>query len=386
MARPEAPKPDRFTGLPPGVAVGPLGRRLVAYLVDRIVPGVVALLTLVPGDGESASTGLVTVGLLLILVWSLVVWWMTATRAASPGMRLMKLQLVGFTNGRPVGWGRVLLRALVLGVLTATGLGLALMLVLLLRHPRHQGWHDLAANAVLIKQRPLPPRSAAGSPAVTSARPAPRADATSAATAGTAAQAPSSPLTAGVAAAGSSDSSVSSVSSVAGGAGGAPAAPVPLTAPGAGSPATVASGPTPGATRLATHSNGGATVAPPTDPTAEAAAAGRSTTTWTAQLDDGRELTVHGLVLLGRNPQPRPGEETAQLVKIADETRTVSKSHLALDVDERGLFLIDRGSTNGSTVTEPGGQRTRCAPWDATYLSDGAVVTMGDHRLTVRRS
>ena len=28
-------------------------------------------------------------------------------------MRLMKLQLVGFYDGRPIGWGRVLLRALI---------------------------------------------------------------------------------------------------------------------------------------------------------------------------------------------------------------------------------------------------------------------------------
>ena len=58
-----------------------------------------------------------------------------------------------------------------------------------------------------------------------------------------------------------------------------------------------------------------------------------------AVLDDGRRITVDGLVLLGRNPQPQPGEEDAQLIKLADETRTVSKSHLA----------IGRGPRPGST-------------------------------------
>ena len=47
-------------------------------------------------------------------------------------------------------------------------------------------------------------------------------------------------------------------------------------------------------------------------------------------LDDGRRIALEGLVLLGRNPQPKAGEEDAQLIKIADETRTVSKSHLAV--------------------------------------------------------
>ena len=50
------------------------------------------------------------VALVLLAVWGLVVWWMFATRAAGPGMRLMKLQLVGFSDGRPVGWGRFLVR------------------------------------------------------------------------------------------------------------------------------------------------------------------------------------------------------------------------------------------------------------------------------------
>ena len=32
------------------------------------------------------------------------------------------------------------------------------MLFFLLRHPRYQGWHDLAANAVVIRERMLAPR------------------------------------------------------------------------------------------------------------------------------------------------------------------------------------------------------------------------------------
>jgi len=106
---------------------------------------------------------------------------------------------------------------------------------------------------------------------------------------------------------------------------------------------------------------------------------------WVAVLDDGREVPVHGLVLLGRNPSPRPGEEGAQLVKVADESRTVSKSHLALALGEHGVFAIDRGSTNGSVVTAPDGTRARCLPEEAVPVPAGAVVTMGDHWLRLRR-
>ena len=53
----------------------------------------------------------------MTLGWAVLLWYMLAVRAATPGMRLMKLQLVGFLDGRPIGWGRVLLRAVVFWLL-----------------------------------------------------------------------------------------------------------------------------------------------------------------------------------------------------------------------------------------------------------------------------
>ena len=103
-------------------------------------------------------------------------------------------------------------------------------------------------------------------------------------------------------------------------------------------------------------------------------------------LDDGRQITVDGLVLLGRNPQPQPGEEDAQLIKLADETRTVSKSHLAIGLDAAGLYVVDRGSTNGSTVTTPAGSLDPL-PGRATsiYVDEGSIVSIGDHWLEIAR-
>jgi hypothetical protein len=71
-------------------------------------------------------------------------------------------------------------------------------------------------------------------------------------------------------------------------------------------------------------------------------------------LDDGRRVVVDRLVLLGSQPAAGPGEEDADLIKIADETRTVSKLHLAMGVDQSGLYVVDRGSTNGSDRDHPG--------------------------------
>jgi predicted component of type VI protein secretion system len=102
-------------------------------------------------------------------------------------------------------------------------------------------------------------------------------------------------------------------------------------------------------------------------------------------LDDGRRIALDGLVLLGRNPQPKAGEEDAQLIKIADETRTVSKSHLAVGVDAGGVYVIDRGSTNGSTVSTTNGMSSRCRAGEMVRVGDGAIVSIGDHWLEITR-
>ena len=43
MESPAQGRPNRETGLPPGVEVGPLGKRFVAYLINMSVPVVVSL-------------------------------------------------------------------------------------------------------------------------------------------------------------------------------------------------------------------------------------------------------------------------------------------------------------------------------------------------------
>jgi len=106
---------------------------------------------------------------------------------------------------------------------------------------------------------------------------------------------------------------------------------------------------------------------------------------WSILLDDGRRIAVEGLVLLGRNPQPKAGEEDAQLIKIADETRTVSKSHLAVGVDAGGIYIVDRGSTNGSTVSTTNGMSSRCRAGEMVRVGDGAIVSIGDHWLEITR-
>jgi pSer/pThr/pTyr-binding forkhead associated (FHA) protein len=108
---------------------------------------------------------------------------------------------------------------------------------------------------------------------------------------------------------------------------------------------------------------------------------------WVAVLDDDQHIPIDRLTLFGRNPQPRPGEEDGRLVKVVDSERTVSKTHLALTVDSRGLVVVDRGSTNGSAVTDPlGGYELLTAEQPARLGADGYLVSFGEHQLRITRS
>jgi uncharacterized RDD family membrane protein YckC len=406
MESPVPGRPNRETGLPPGVEVGPLGKRFVAYLINLLVPVAVgvALALLLPTTSGGLQTTVLLVGAALVIGWLILVWYTLAVRAASPGLQAMKLQLVGFLDGRPIGWGRVLVRELVFWALYVTGIGLLIMLIMELRHPRKQGWHDLAATAVMIKERvlapPVQPTRAAVPPPAQVGRGA-------------------QPYQSGARAAMSP-----SYRDEAYGSAGTPAAPGQLAPPPgmAGYPAGPYGGheyatPYPGApyepqqpygsgsemyspgqhAGLAPHSpNGSPSGASPSyrglpeqssqDFGEEAPGIGSPyVPEWSILLDDGRRIPIDGLVLLGRNPQPRAGEEDAQLIKIADETRTVSKSHLAVGVDAGGVYVVDRGSTNGSTVSTTNGLSTRCKAGEIVRVGEGAIISIGDHWLEIKR-
>lgn len=400
MNSPPPGRPSRDRGLPPGVDAAPLGRRFIAWVLDLLVPAAAGVLiwVLLPGFGQTARLVLGIGCAAAVLGWALLVWFMLAERAASPGMRATKLQLVGYYDGRPIGWGRVLLRAIVFYLLLLSGLGLIIMLVLMIIHPRHQGWHDQVAQAVMIKERVLAPprtRSAGGpeqQPAVSyeqerqpavgyepERQPAANYDSQPAMGYEPVQASTPSPVSYGPQA---------RYSPVPGpppltpppGVGDYPYPPAaypPQSAPSAPSDLPVEAAPFPDPTApMSTVSPSAYT---PSSPASELPA-------WVAVMDDGRRITIEGLVLLGRNPQPQPGEEDAHLIKLADETRTVSKSHLAIGVDGGGgIYVVDRGSTNGSTVTTTTGQSTRCTPGVRVYVDAGSIVSIGDHWLEVRR-
>lgn len=435
MASPQPSAPPVATGLPPGVETGPLGKRLLAHVIDSALPAVATgvAVGLVAGNRSGGALVITIICAVLTVGWALVVWWMFAVKAAGPGMRAMKLQLVGLADGRPIGWGRFFLRQLVLFGLSLTGIGLVVMLVLLVQHQRKQGWHDLLAQSVVIKERalaPVRPKAAlqqqaapsnystqgptspaptyptpASQPSSAPSAPAPGAGSVSYGPAGTpyGASAPSAPYAdPGEASRQDQDQRPAPSTTPE-----QPPAPAPLQPPegmGATDPAasSVANGGPPSSTAAPnppytqfpaappppvseSESSPGSTAAPAAPASSAPSEARPMDQGWVAALDEGREIDISGLVLLGRNPQPRPGEEEAELIKVADETRTVSKSHLGLGADANGMWVMDRGSTNGSTVTNSSGVSRPCPPGTVVQVAEGNIVSFGDHWLEVRR-
>ena len=408
MQSPALVSPNRETGLPPGVEVAPLGKRFVAYLIDISVPVLASMIIgfLLPSTSGGLRIGLSVLSAVVALVWALVLWIRLASRAATPGMQVMKLQLVGFFDGRPIGLTRALIRGVILWLLTFTAIGMTIMLIMLVLHPRKQGWHDLAAKAVMIKERTLPPAAPVAAVAAAAPQSGPQQGYAPPQSGPQQGYAPpqSYPQPQPAPQQYQPQYAPQQVSPQ-----GYQPQPAPQPGPLAPPPGYRPPPSSPGAAqppRLNPPPGAGTTIGPcrpirsPLRRPARCRAPRPLTRlrsrlrwarrrpdppAWTAVLDDGREISIDGLVLLGRNPQPQPGEEDAQLIKLADETRTVSKSHLAIGIDAGGLFVVDRGSTNGSTVTTPEGVSTRCSTGDIIYVTEDSIVSIGDHWFKIRR-
>jgi len=96
------------------------------------------------------------------------------------------------------------------------------------------------------------------------------------------------------------------------------------------------------------------------------------------RIDDGREVELDRAMLIGRNPAGQPGEDSAQLLPVADPGRSISKTHLHVQAGNGGIWVTDRNSTNGSAVTTPDGIRTALAPGEPTHVRPGSTVHFGD--------
>lgn len=96
----------------------------------------------------------------------------------------------------------------------------------------------------------------------------------------------------------------------------------------------------------------------------------------------GQRVIVAGSAVVGRKPADTALAMGIQGIEVADDTRSVSRVHLFLDVADGVITVGDAGSSNGSgvqhdgTVTplESAGTRVEVVPGDTVWVGDISFV------------
>ena len=120
--------------------------------------------------------------------------------------------------------------------------------------------------------------------------------------------------------------------------------------------------------------------ATPVAPIKEAAAptpASESKTSAQLELSDGRRITIFGKVLVGRNPAAREGETADDTISVADKSRSVSKTHLSVEITDGVVWVEDRKSMNGTVVTLPDDEQIILGGGQRVKVPVGASVAFG---------
>ncbi|MCC2033613.1 RDD family protein [Microbacterium allomyrinae] len=104
---------------------------------------------------------------------------------------------------------------------------------------------------------------------------------------------------------------------------------------------------------------------------------GRRRSQATLRFDDGSVLRAPAFGLIGRDPAPGAGEQVDALVRLEDPQRLLSKTHAAFGQDAEGVWVIDRGSRNGTQLTSPGGDVVTIPAGERTRVPLGWVVHVG---------
>ncbi|MEO7122254.1 MAG: DUF5684 domain-containing protein [Lacisediminihabitans sp.] len=98
----------------------------------------------------------------------------------------------------------------------------------------------------------------------------------------------------------------------------------------------------------------------------------RPRVTWSLELDDGRVFPLTATrVELGRKPSS--DDSAAQLLAIEDSTRTLSKTHARLILDDGQWTITDLNSTNGVIVLDDG-EETLLEPTASAVVLDRFVL------------
>lgn len=96
---------------------------------------------------------------------------------------------------------------------------------------------------------------------------------------------------------------------------------------------------------------------------------------------DGEVIEIDGTIVVGRDPSSGlVANSTA--VRIADDGRSMSKSHAALSATDDGLFVEDLHSTNGVRIIR-GGKELEVAAGSPAPVRADDVLVLGEREFGV---
>lgn len=147
-----------------GTVTGPfasLGARFGAFVIDRMlllafVAPAAALFYVAFEDGSPGGRQLFFAGIptLLTLILLIVQWVNLSRRGRTIGGFALGVSIVRGEGGTPLGFGKALLRTVVLQLISSIPLLVIVAMVLSAKHPRRQAWHDSVVGAVVVKATP----------------------------------------------------------------------------------------------------------------------------------------------------------------------------------------------------------------------------------------
>lgn len=412
------PRVGGMQGVPPawaaGAEIAPPGLRALSWLVEMgAVTAITVLGALVLDRGGSVLWFWRTFGYdrgsllatqlpqFLVLVWFVVAWIWEGRTGRRLGNVVTGTRTVDAATGQAPGVGRVFLSRLVLGAISfpvtlvssvvtllflfglVATIGTSLLNAAVVmavaatgaldKGPLRQGWHEKASGTTVVRARSGSARPAAAPPALPVAAPMPQPVQQPM-------QAPAvapipAPIPAPVAAA---------------------PRPAPIAAPPAQGLIADVPGFAPSPAGQAYAAPVAATPAPPAAPTAPADEDDLVHTRLSPRashrgghrlaFDTGEVVHVTGRGIVGRAPEAAAGEEVEHLVAITDPDMSVSKTHLAFGTDATGLWVEDKGSTNGTELLVPGVEPEPVPAGRRVVVPDGATVRFGERSFVVRLS
>lgn len=98
----------------------------------------------------------------------------------------------------------------------------------------------------------------------------------------------------------------------------------------------------------------------------------------------GQRVVVEGTAVIGRKPADTALAMGARAVEVEDDTRSVSRVHLFLQVVDGGVLVGDAGSANGSRLERGGRQVPLEAAGTRVPALPGDVIWLGDLSFAIR--